>query len=250
MKGEFWMINVVIPMAGAGTRFAQAGFGRPKPLIDVLGKPMIQWVIENLELKQEHRFLFICQKDHQEMYSLDSQLKSLKPNSTIIGINGLTQGAASTVLMAADIINNKEPLVIANSDQYVEFSFNNFMNSFQESGMDGSILSMTSDDPKWSYIRFNQEKLVVEVREKEVISNEATVGIYAFRHGKDFVDAAKSMIRENLKVNGEFYVAPVYNQLISQGKRIIFENIGTDSKQMNGLGTPEDLSLFIRKITK
>jgi hypothetical protein len=109
---------------------------------------------------------------------------------------------------------------------------------------------MTSDSPKWSYIKFNDSYHVVEVREKEVISSEATVGIYAFSRGKDFVSAANLMIQKDLRVNGEFYIAPVYNELIHQGKIVTFQNIGTDSNQMNGLGTPEDLELFIQKSLK
>jgi NDP-sugar pyrophosphorylase family protein len=244
------MINIVIPMAGAGSRFALSGFDKPKPLIDILGKPMIQWVVENLNIKLKHRFIFICQAAHQEKYHLDSELKNIAKESTVIGINGLTQGAAATILFSADLIDNDSPLLIANSDQYVEFNLDAFVDSIQQKDVDGSILTMTSNDEKWSYIKYDQNKLVTEVREKEVISNEATVGIYAFKKGKDFVKGAREMIRNNEKVKGEYYVAPVYNKLIANGSKIFFTNIGFDTEQMNGLGTPEDLALFIKKMQK
>jgi dTDP-glucose pyrophosphorylase len=241
------MINIVVPMAGAGSRFSVAGFKDPKPFIDVMGKPMIQWVIENLSTDIEHRFIFICQSKHQHEYGFETRLKSILSNFEIITVDGLTQGAAETVLFASDLINNNDPLLIANSDQYIEYEIEEFLSSINDENVDGSILTMTSNSPKWSYIEFNNLLHVTEVREKEVISSEATVGIYAFARGKDFVGAANLMIQKNLRVNGEFYVAPVYNELIEQGKIITFQNIGTDSNQMNGLGTPEDLELFIQK---
>lgn len=241
------MINIVIPMAGAGNRFVVAGYKDPKPFINVMGKPMVQWVIENLSTHFEHRFIFICQSKHQQEYGFEKRLKNILSDFQIIAIDGLTQGAAETVLFAADLIDNDNPLLIANSDQYIEYKLEEFISSVVNKNVDGSILTMTSSSPKWSYIRFNESFHVTEVREKEVISSEATVGIYAFARGKDFVSAAKLMIQKNLRVNGEFYVAPVYNELIHQGKVITYQNIGSDTEQMNGLGTPEDLELFIQK---
>jgi NDP-sugar pyrophosphorylase family protein len=242
------MINIVIPMAGAGSRFAKAGYENPKPFIDIMGKPMIQWVIENLATKIEHKFIFICQKEHQEKYQFDSALQGLSPGSQVIGIDHLTQGAAETVLFATELIDNSDSLVIANSDQFVEFDLQNFFRSLDSKISDGCILTMTSSDAKWSYIKYDTNCQVTEVREKEVISDEATVGIYGFAKGSDFVRGAKNMIDNDSRVNGEFYVAPVYNELIRDGGRISFENIGSDKEQMNGLGTPEDLLLFLRKI--
>ena len=244
------MINIVIPMAGAGSRFALAGYKKPKPLIDVMGKLMIQWVIENLTTSLDHKFIFICQKEHIEKYSLNKSLMELKPGSQVIEIDGLTQGAAETVLSASDLIDNEVALVIANSDQYIDYKVDNFFDDLIQKKSDGSILTMTSSDAKWSYIKCDNNLRVTEVREKEVISNEATVGIYGFAKGSDFVKGARDMINANLRVNGEFYVAPVYNELIRGGSNISFANIGSDKEQMNGLGTPEDLLLFVRKMEK
>ncbi len=244
------MINIVVPMAGAGSRFAAAGYTDPKPFIDVLGKPMIQWVIENLSTEIEHRFIFVCQSKHQREYDFERKLKKLHLSSEVIEIDGLTQGAAETVLFASRLIDNNTPLVIANSDQYIDYNLDKFMVSISDGNSDGSILTMTSNSPKWSYIRHNKRYQVTEVREKEVISAEATVGIYGFARGRDFVYGARSMIQKDLRVNGEFYVAPVYNELIGDGLSISFQNIGTDADQMNGLGTPEDLESFLEKMQK
>ena len=235
-------------MAGAGSRFASAGYTNPKPFIDVLGKPMIQWVIENLATELQHRYIFICQKLHQEKFSFEKILQKLSPGSVVLGIDGLTQGAAETVLFATDLIDNKDPLVIANSDQFIEYKMDNFYQRLTARNAEGIILTMSSNDAKWSYIKYDKNLKVTEVREKEVISDEATVGIYGFAKGSDFVRGAQKMIQSDSRVNGEFYVAPVYNELIKEGHNISFENIGTDKEQMNGLGTPEDLLLFLRKM--
>jgi NDP-sugar pyrophosphorylase family protein len=244
------MINIAVPMAGAGSRFAAAGYINPKPFIDVMGKPMIQWVIENLATNFEHQFIFVCQEKHVIEFHFDKILKQICPNSHVVSINGLTQGAAETVLFASKMIDSSDPLVIANSDQYIEFRLGDFYESIATGKTDGSILTMTSSSPKWSYIKYGEDLQVIEVREKEVISDQATVGIYGFSRGEDFVRCARRMIEKDLRVNGEFYVAPVYNELIQEGHKIEFKNIGSDKYQMNGLGTPEDLELFIQKIQK
>jgi NDP-sugar pyrophosphorylase family protein len=241
------MINIVVPMAGAGSRFSSAGFTEPKPFIKIFGKPMIQWVIENLSTNIEHQFIFICQEKHVNEFHFDKILKQICPNSHVVSIDGLTQGAAETVLFASKMIDNRNPLVIANSDQYIEYKIEDFYESVVSEDNDGSILTMTSSSPKWSYIKYGEDLQVIEVREKEVISQEATVGIYGFSRGEDYVRSARRMIEKDLRVNGEFYVAPVYNELIQEGHRIEFQNIGSDKHQMNGLGTPEDLEIFMQK---
>jgi len=239
------MLNIVIPMAGAGSRFARAGYKVPKPLILINNIPMIRLVIENLRPKTEHRFIFICQQSHIHAYNLEDKLSKWTPNCEIIGLDGLTEGAASTVLSAEKFIDNSSPLMIANSDQYIDANINDYLLYLNTRNLDGLIMTMKSVDPKWSFIGVRKDKTVSHVVEKEVISDEATVGIYNFSHGKDFVMAAKKMITKNLRVNGEFYVAPVYNQLIEMNSKIGFYNIDNKSTGMHGLGTPEDLELFL-----
>ncbi len=238
------MLNIVIPMAGRGSRFVEAGFKDPKPLIPIHGKPMIQWVIRNLSPQTEHRFIFIAQREHLERYKLEEKLKSWAPNSIVIALETVTDGAARTVLMARDLINYDEPLVIANSDQWIDANINDFLSEMLDGLVDGTIMTMTANDPKWSFVSVDESGFAERVVEKEVISNLATVGIYGFTRGSDFVDAAESMIRDNFKVNNEFYVAPAYNWMISKKDKINTFNIGAEAHGMYGLGIPEDLILF------
>lgn len=241
------MLNIVIPMAGRGSRFQDAGYTFPKPLIDVKGKTMIELVIKNLKPKCDHRFIFICQKEHYEKFDLYHVLQNATENKfEVIQIDGITEGAACTVLTAIQYINNSDDLLIANSDQYVELDIDDFINSGRKEENDGLIMTFVASHPKWSYVRLDEDEKVIEVAEKRIISNKATVGIYYFRNGSDYVEAAQFMIEKNIRTNNEFYVCPVYNELILKDKHIAIYNI--DAEKMHGLGTPEDLNLFLKKI--
>lgn len=235
------MLNIVIPMAGRGSRFSRAGYTMPKPLIEIHGHPMIEYVIRSVTPDCPHRFIFLCLKEHMERYDLKQRLESFAPGCVVVPIDTVTEGAACTVLLAEPWIHNDDPMMIANSDQYVDIDINAYLSAMGEA--DGLIMTLFADDPKWSFIRYDEQRMVTMVREKEVISNEATVGIYNYRHGKDFVAAAHQMIDQNIRVNGEFYVAPVYNEMIRDGKKITFHNIG---EHMYGLGIPEDLEAFVK----
>jgi HAD superfamily hydrolase (TIGR01509 family) len=232
-------LNIIIPMAGAGSRFEQAGYTFPKPLIDVEGKPMIQVVVENLNMVAN--FIFIVQKSHRIKYNLDTLLNIIAPNCKIIEVDGLTEGAACTALLAKDLINNDNPLFFANSDQFVSWDSNEFMYKMQETDCDGGIVTFESIHPKWSFAKVNEFGLVTEVAEKNPISNMATVGFYYWKHGSDFVKYAEQMIEKNIRVNNEFYVCPVFKQAIEGGKSIRTFEVN----KMWGLGTPEDLKYFI-----
>ena len=239
------MLNIVIPMAGAGSRFAVAGYADPKPLIPVHGTPMIQLVIDNLRPSVPHRFVFICQRAHVRAYGLEARLARWAPGCVVRGLDGVTAGAACTVLTVRDLIDTDEPLMIANSDQWVDVPIDDYLRGLAGPGVDGLIMTMTADDPKWSFVGFGPDGHVERVVEKQVISNEATVGVYNFARGSDFVRAADTMIARDLRVNGEFYVAPVYNLLIEEGRRIAVHNVGGVGDGMHGLGTPDDLEAFL-----
>ncbi|HTB63404.1 MAG TPA: glycosyltransferase family 2 protein [Opitutales bacterium] len=240
------MLNIVIPMAGRGSRFADAGFADPKPLIKFGGKPMIAWVVENIRPSRPHRFIFICLKEHLDRYPrLRLQLAETCPGCVIVPVEKITEGAACTVLLARAHIDNDDALMIANSDQYVELAMDDYLKTLDVNRADGLIMTFWADHPKWSYCRLRSDGTVSEVVEKKVISNEATVGIYNFARGRDFVAGADTMIARDLRVNGEFYVAPVYNLLIERGARIITARIGRGAEGMHGLGTPEDLQKFL-----
>lgn len=234
------MLNIVVPMAGRGSRFAKAGYVLPKPLIDVHGHPMIEYVTKNIRPSCEHRFIYICQQEHLEKYNLKNELERMAPGCVVVTVDHITEGAACTVLLAEKYIDNDEPMMIANSDQYVDTSIDRYLATMKD--YDGLIMTMPADDPKWSYIKYNENGFVTLVREKEVISNEATVGIYNYKRGGDFVKYAHQMIEKNIRVNNEFYVAPVYNEMIEAGEKIVFCDVGA---KMHGLGIPEDLNAFL-----
>lgn len=238
------MLNIVIPMAGRGSRFAKEGYAMPKPLIDVHGKPMIEVVTNNIRPKCEHKFIYLCLQEHLEKYNLENRLKEMSPNCIVVPVNQVTEGAACTVLLAEKYIDNEDMLMMANSDQYVDIDINEYIQAMDDS--DGLIMTMYADDPKWSFIKYDERKYVTMVREKEVISNEATVGIYNFKRGSDFVQYAHQMIDKNIRVNNEFYVAPVYNEMIEDGKKVKFYNIGRENDGMYGLGIPSDLEKFLK----
>lgn len=235
-------LTIVVPMAGRGSRFADAGFKDPKPLIPVKGRPMIKLVIENLRPKRPHRFVFICQREHVKAYDLERLLGEWAPGCAIVQLDGVTEGAACSVL-TADAWLDDSPLMIANSDQYLDVSIDDYLDG--AAGLDGMIMTMTASDPKWSFVAVDADGMATELAEKVPISDEATVGVYNFARGRDFADAAREMIAKDLRVNGEFYVAPVYNMLIEKGAKIGIHNIGSEAAGMYGLGVPADLALFL-----
>lgn len=232
-------MNVLIPMAGAGSRFAQAGYTFPKPLIEVNGKPMIQVVVDNLNV--DAHFIFLVQKEHYEKYNLQSVLNLIAPGCDIVQVDGVTEGAAATTLLAKQFIDNDEPLLMANSDQFVEWNSNECLYAFTADTIDGGIVTFESTHPKWSFAKLDEHGFVSEVAEKNPISNIATVGIYYWKHGRDYVRYAEQMISKNIRVNNEFYVCPVFNEAIGDGKKIRVKNID----RMWGLGTPEDLNHYL-----
>ena len=248
-KEDVKRLNIVIPMAGRGSRFQQSGYTFPKPLVDIKGKPMIEVVINNLKPKHDHRFIFIAQKEHCQKYDVYNVLKRATDNNfELVQIDGVTEGAACTVLTAARYIDSDEALMIANSDQYIDTDIDAFIRVGGSKGKDGLIMTFPNSHPKWSYARTGAHGKVLEVAEKKVISPQATVGIYFFRNGSDFVRGAKSMIYKDIRHNNEFYVCPVYNELILDKKNIYTNEITPD--KMHGIGTPEDLTAFVQKIER
>lgn len=238
------ILNIVIPMAGNGTRFQQKGYTKPKPLIDIHSIPMIAVVMNNIKPQQKHRFILICQKKHTKDHELQKHIQNISNDVTLIEIDKPTKGQLCTVLLAKDYINSNNPLMIANSDQFVTYDINQYLQNSLD--YDGFIMTFNESDPKWSYAKIDGNNNVTQVAEKVVISNEATVGIYNFKHGKDFVKAADTMIEKQITHNGEYYVSPVYNELISTGKKIGYKNIGKLQETMHGLGTPNDLENFLK----
>lgn len=236
--------NVVIPMAGRGSRFSKAGYTFPKPLIDVRGKPMIQLVIESLQIDPKNaNYIFIVQKEHYEKYNLKHLLNLLAPNCHVVQVDEVTEGAACTCMLAEPYLEKDLPLLLANSDQYIEWDANEFMYAMESEGIDGGLLCFESTHPKFSFAKVGDNGFVTEVAEKKVISNCASTGIYYFKKAGEFLHFTKQMIDKNIRVNNEFYVCPIYNQYIEGGKNIKVMNC----KRMVCLGTPEDLEQYLRE---
>jgi HAD superfamily hydrolase (TIGR01509 family) len=208
-------VNIVIPMAGLGSRFQQMGYKLPKPLIDVNGKPMIQRVVESLNING--RFIFIVKGEHCEQYNIDIMLKMFLPNCEVVKVWGPQGGATRSVLEAKHLFDNSDHLVIANSDQMVEWDSGDFMYHMIAKNVEGGILVFNDTNPKWSFAKINELGHVTEVAEKNPISDIATVGIYYYKRGSDFVKYAEQMISKNIKTNNEFYVCPIFNEYIGDG---------------------------------
>lgn len=235
------MIQTLILLAGEGRRFKEAGYKEDKPFIKINGISMVSVVQTNLtqrgNLKQ--KFIPICQKINEA-----NTRGIFGPFDYVVGVEGLTQGATCTALLAKDLINNEHELIIANCDQLVldDHFIDNFYNHMQRTNADGGIACFLADHPKWSFARV-QNGLITEVAEKNPISPLATCGIYYFRRGSDFVRCAERMIEKNDRVKGEFYLCPVYNYLIAEGKKILPFMVN----QFQGLGTPEDLQSYLNR---
>jgi len=236
-------MKILIPMAGEGSRFAKEGYQFPKPLIDVSGKPMIQRVVENLDFDAE--YIFLVRKQHLKKYEgligTLTQITNLK--TKVVEVDSLTDGAACTVLLAKDYINNDDDLLIANSDQIIEYEQENFNSLKNLTSVDAIVFTFNAIHPKWSFVKTNSRGYITEVAEKNPISNIATCGIYWYRKGSDYVRYAEKMIEKNIRVNNEFYIAPVYNELIQDNKTLIPFYV----HKMHGIGTPEDLNTYLRK---
>tara|TARA_R100000152_G_C6779761_1_gene211719 strand:- start:152 stop:844 length:693 start_codon:yes stop_codon:yes gene_type:complete len=228
-------------MAGEGSRFAKEGYTFPKPLIDVNGKPMIQTVVENLDFNAE--YIFLVRGEHLDKYEgLEDTLQRITNGKcSIVVVDELTEGAACTALLAKEHIDNDEDLLIANSDQYIEYSPENFNMMKEMTDVDAMVYTFEAVHPKWSFVKTNSRGIITEVAEKKPISNIATCGIYWYRKGSDFVKYAEQMIEKDIRVNNEFYIAPVYNELIEDGKTLVPFYVHS----MWGIGTPEDLRAFL-----
>lgn len=241
IKWQSNRIQVVIPMAGEGSRFRDAGFTTPKPLIDVRGLPMVAAVIRDLNI--DAQFIFIVKQEHEQQYNLSTMLKLMVPGCEICHVSGKQEGAATTILQIRPLIDNQNHLLIVNSDQMWSWQANTFYHYVTQSKLDGSIVVFEdpTKDPKWSFARLDENQLVVEVAEKQPISTLASAGIYYWSHGSDFVHYAEQMVAANDRINGEFYVAPVYNYAIRDSKRFNTFNI----ERFWPTGTPAELEYYL-----
>jgi HAD superfamily hydrolase (TIGR01509 family) len=231
-------LQIVIPMAGAGKSFQKAGYKFPKFLIDIAGKPMIQWVTENINA--EAKYIFILNKDEYNEYNMRHMLPLLVDNLEIVTLENVTSGAPQSVLMAQKAINNEKPLAIINADQFMDWNSNEFFYAMAADECDGGIVTFESTHPKYSFVKTGDDGFITECAEKKPISRNATAGVYYFRRGKDFVDGAKAMIRKKITTNGQYFVCPIYNELIAKGMKIRKYDIN----KVWSFAIPEELEYF------
>jgi len=234
--------NILIPMAGRGSRFEEQGYTDKKPFIDVNGKPMIHRVIENLgmEFDKEYMFILICLQEDYDKYDFTQFEKVIGHNSyDVVILDDITEGAAQTILQAKHLINDDTPLMTMNSDQLVDWDIERLFEMCEQ--FDGVIPCFYGEGNAWSYARTLDNGYVQEVAEKKQISKYATAGYYYWKKGSDFVKYAEQMIKDNSRTNGEFYVAPVYNWAVRDGKRVGVFMVD----KCYSLGTPEDLQEYL-----
>jgi len=240
------VINVIIPMAGQGKRFKDAGYELPKPFIDVNGKPMIERVLDNLNILNA-KYILLAQSEHIKSYQNYFDHLISKFNVSVLEVPKLTEGAAITTLASFSLINNEIPILIANSDQILDLDFNTFIEDAKNRNLDGSILVFEDTNPKWSFVKVDSSGYFIELKEKVVISNLATVGVYYFSSGNIYLKSVIDMIIQNDRTNNEFYIAPAYNYLKSNYSNKISTYL-IDKYKMHGIGTPDDLESYLREI--
>ncbi|HEX4974678.1 MAG TPA: glycosyltransferase family 2 protein [Pseudomonadales bacterium] len=233
------MINFVIPMAGAGSRFAKAGYTIPKYLIEVGGKTLLEYSLQSLPLDLAKRVFFVALEDHVDQFNLQENVRRILGDVafTIVTVPGITRGQAETVLACGEMINNDEELAIFNIDTHYVSSTQRELLLDANKKCDGVIGACLADGDKWSFAALNEEGFVVRTSEKVRISNYALTGFYHFSKGRDFVSVAHKAVESDDRAANEFYVAPLYNSLIKQGRRYVLDKVDT----FIPLGTPEDI---------
>ena len=237
------MLHVIVPLGGRAVRFQERGYTFPKPLIEIGTRSMIELVLENLAPPPPVRFTFICRKEHLTQFYLGDMLRLLAPDCRIIPLEQDTAGALCSVLLAIDDLQPEEEVLVANGDQYLNTSLTPFYEKCRSPGIDGCILTFTATHPRWSFVRVDAAGFVQAVAEKRPISKRATVGLYHFRRASDLLAGAERMLVKGLTTSGQFFVAPVYNELLLEGKRIATHHLPDGT--MQSLGTPEDLERFL-----
>ena len=235
-------LNILIPMAGEGSRFKINGYEVPKPLIEVDGEPMIKQAMSTLNLEGRHIFVTRKYENDSNNKKLRKTLKEISPNCIILEIDKITNGSAETCLIAKDYINNSDELIITNCDQLMEWDSTLFKN-FIKGKMDGAVVTYTSKDPKNSFVELGENDKAKKIVEKDVISDTALIGLHYWKKGSDFVDSVEDMIKNDIRYKNEYYVAPTYNSLIKKGKDIKVYHLGEN--QYIPVGTPSDLNLYI-----
>jgi NDP-sugar pyrophosphorylase family protein len=238
------MLQVIIPLGGKAARFAERGHTFPKPLFEIVNRSMIEVVLENLAPPPTVQYTFICRKEHLSQFYLGDMLRLLAPGCRVISLENETAGALCSVLLAVDQLQLDGEIMVANGDQFIGTSLNPFYAACRQPGIDGCILTFTATHPRWSFAKTDAAGKVVAVAEKRPISKQATAGLYYFRRAGDLIEASERMILKGLTTSGQFFVCPVYNEMILAGKNIRTHHLPEGA--MHSLGTPEDLDVFMK----
>lgn len=238
-------LNLILPAAGLGSRFRVVGELRPKPIIPVLDLPMIMWVLLNFPLLPHDKVWIISQTKDELPKALNQFVGQLPFEIEFVEIDGLTEGPASTVYLVLQDLDDEEPIIVANTDQYISGEVLPFFKMVREGIADGQILTMIASSNAWSYVGRDSNGRIRKVVEKEEISEEATVGVYAWTKASLAKLAFRHTFDTNMRTNNEFYVAPTYNFLIDQGYEVVSHMVGKHGEAVHGLGTPVDLRTFV-----
>lgn len=239
------MLQIVVPLGGKASRFQERGYTFPKPLIEIGSRSMIEVVLENLSPPKPHQYTFICRKEHLAQFYLGDMLQLLAPGCRILPLESDTAGALCSVLLAIDQLDLDEEILIANGDQFISGGLKPFYQACRQPGIDGCILTFTATHPRWSFVKTDAKGFVTATAEKKPISKQATAGLYYFRRARDLIEGAEKLIVKGLTTSGQFFVCPVYNELILAGKKITTHHLPDGA--MHSLGTPEDVDLFLKK---
>lgn len=219
------MINVLLPAMGTSAFFKDAYF--PKPLTEINGKTMLEMVIEDYKDIEPKNYIFIFSDEDCMKFHLDSSVKILTPASKVIRLRHQTAGALCTCLMAVEYINNDTHLIIANSDQIIDVDYRKVITYFEEMNADAGVITFPNIHPRWSYARKDGNE-IVEVAEKRPLSKDAIAGIYYYKKGSDFIQAAKNALIKQNNLDGRYYISASINELILMGKKVGFYDIGKE----------------------
>jgi len=234
-------MNVILPMAGRGTRFSNSGYSTPKPFIEILGKPMFLWALKSIAGLDINKLIIIVLEEHRTKYNLDHLLNCYcNFPFQIITLKNVTEGQLCTVMEAEPYVNNEEEILIISSDTLVISDIGEVIKK-NISNVDGIISTMVSDiGDNWSFVKLDSFENVVAVAEKNRISNNISTGLYYFKNSNKFFHYAHLLINRNMRVNGEFYIIPVYELMLNDFLQIKVAN----SLQMWDMGNPEAKRIF------
>ena len=237
-------MNFLITMAGEGRRFREAGYELPKMLIEAKGKTLLEWSIDSLPLNLCSRLIFVAQQKHEDEFQISRKIISLY-NARVKSlhfkfIDKLTRGQSETACLAKHLVDLSQPLLIFNID--TQFSSSSLEKNLLRKNIDGVLGAFYSEEPRFSFAALNDQGFVTKTAEKEVISSHALTGLYHFTYPEDFFEAAGSAFAKNETTKGEYYIAPLYNHLISKGRKLIVDV----ANEVNILGRPEELKIFLK----